>query len=297
MESAPHQSGKPRSRRRVRSRCTAPASVVQRRFIPAYHLLTDTDLAALEQHADWLLETIGVDFREDPIALELFASAGAKVEGDRIKFEPGLIRSLCSTTPSEFQLHSRDPNHNVTIGGDHIVLIPGYGSPFVTDLDKGRRYATLDDFEKLVKLTYLSPALHHSGGTVCEPTDIPVNKRHLDMVAAHLRLSTKPFMGSVTSPQRARDSIEMAQLVYGAEFMQQHAVMHLTSREMSRIAPGQAAYLSVLTNNGTMVERLLAWIQSRLVWLTAPVILTDWVNHWHSLTFILRPQNLVQSLK
>ena len=45
----------------------------------------------------------------------------------------------------------------------------------------------------------MSPHLHHSGGTVCEPVDVPVNKRHLDMVyAPHARLSDKPFMGSVT---------------------------------------------------------------------------------------------------
>ena len=76
-----------------------------------------------------------------------------------------------------------------------------------------------------MKLTYSSPWLHHSGGTVCEPTDIPVNKRHLDMVLAHLTLSTKPFMGGVTSPSRAQDSIDMARIVFGAAFMEENAVM------------------------------------------------------------------------
>ncbi len=111
------------------------------------------------------------------------------------------------------------------LGGNNVILMPGYGSPFVTDLDNGRRYATLEDFQNFVKLTYNTPYLHHSGGTVCEPTDIPVNKRHLHMVYSHLSLSTKPFMGGVTSPERARDSINMAQLVFGKEYMETHAVM------------------------------------------------------------------------
>ena len=72
------------------------------------------------------------------------------------------------------------------------------------DLEGGRRYGTLVDFENFVKLAYAIPWLHHSGGTVCEPVDIPVNKRHLDMVAAHLALSDKPFMGSVTARERGR---------------------------------------------------------------------------------------------
>ena len=81
------------------------------------------------------------------------------------------------------------------------------------------------DFQNFVKLTYATPYLHHSSGTVCEPTDIPVNKRHLDMVYAHLKLSNKPFMGGVTSPERARDSIEMAKIVFGSDFMETNAVM------------------------------------------------------------------------
>ncbi len=103
--------------------------------------------------------------------------------------------------------------------------MPGYGSPFVTDLDQGRRYACLEDFRNFVKLAYLSPWLHHSGGTICEPVDTPVNKRHLDMVHAHLSYSAKPFMGGVTSPERAQDSIDMARLVFGAAFMEENAVI------------------------------------------------------------------------
>ena len=73
---------------------------------------------------------------------------------------------------------------------------------FVRDLDNGRRYGTIEDFRNFVKLTYMTPFLHHSGGTVCEPVDVPVNKRHYDMVYAHMRYSDKAFMGSVTHPRR-----------------------------------------------------------------------------------------------
>src|SRR5205814_1830678 len=105
------------------------------------------------------------------------------------------------------------------------VLAPNYGSPFVRDLDKGRRYGTIEDFRNFVKLAYLSPHLHHSGGTVCEPVDVPVNKRHLDMVYSHIRYSDKPFMGSVTAPDRARDTVEMARLVFGPDYLEDHAVV------------------------------------------------------------------------
>ena len=203
---------------------TIPVAKITRK-VPAYNMLDEPSLQALENQADWILEEIGIDIRGDSEALELFRQAGASIQGTRVRFEPGLAKSLCASAPSVFQMHARDSKHNITIGGKNVVLTPSYGPPFVSDLDNGRRYATIEDFRNFVKLAYSSPWLHHSGGTVCEPVDIPVNKRHLDMVYSHLRYSTKPFMGSVTAPQRAQDSIDMAALVFGKEFMDQHCVI------------------------------------------------------------------------
>ena len=125
--------------------------------------------------------------------------------------------SIQATAPREFTQYARNPANNVEIGGMHTVFAPAYGSPFVLDLDQGRRYGTIEDFRNFVKLAYLTPFLHHSGGTVCEPVDLPVNKRHYDMVYAHMRYSDKPFMGSVTHPQRAQDTVDMARILFGED--------------------------------------------------------------------------------
>ena len=212
---------------RTAARAAVPAEAViqPRRRIPTYDLLDESSLDRLEVHADWILDEIGIEIRGDEEAVELFRGAGARIDGERVRFDAGLARNLCATAPSEFAMHGRDDRHTVTVGGDHVVFSPAYGSPFVSDLDEGRRYATLEDFENLVKLTYASPWLQHSGGTVCEPVDVPVNKRHLDMVYAHLRWSTKPFMGGVTSPERAEDSIDMARIAFGADRLEEHCVI------------------------------------------------------------------------
>ena len=155
-----------------------------------------------------------------------FGEAGADVQGTRVRFPRGMCREIVTATaPSMFTQVARNRERSVVIGGNNLVLAPAYGSPFVRDLDGGRRYATLEDFHNFVKLTYMTPFLHHSGGTVCEPVDIPIPKRHLDMVYAHLRWSDKPFMGSVTAPHRAADSVEMAALVFGAQFLEENTVI------------------------------------------------------------------------
>lgn len=195
------------------------------RNIPNFEVLNEEALEIIEANAETVLAEIGVNFVENPAALERWREAGADVEGERVRIPRGMARKLCSTAPSEFTQVARDPSKNVVIGGKNLVLAPVYGPPFVRDQAGGRRYATLDDFQKFVKLAYMSPWLHHSGGTVCEPTDVAVNKRHLDMLHAHMTLSNKPFMGSVTEPSRAQDSVDMCEILFGKEFVQNNTVM------------------------------------------------------------------------
>ncbi len=132
---------------------------------------------------------------------------------------------LVRSAPAEFTQHARNPDKSVVIGGNNVVMAPAYGSPFVRDLAGGRRYASLEDFRNFIKLTHASPWLHHSGGTICEPVDVPVNKRHLDMVYSHIKYNDQAFMGSVTIPERARDSVEMARILFGADFLDDHCVI------------------------------------------------------------------------
>ena len=195
------------------------------RNIPNFEILNEEALQIIEWNAETVLEEIGVNFVENPAALQRWREAGADVKGERVHIPRGLARKLCSTAPSSFTQHARNPLRNVEIGGRNLVLAPVYGPPFVRDADGGRRYATIEDFRNFVKLGYMSKWLHHSGGTVCEPTDIAVNKRHLDMLHAHMTLSDKPFMGSVTAPERAADSVAMAKILFGDAFVDQNTVM------------------------------------------------------------------------
>jgi trimethylamine--corrinoid protein Co-methyltransferase len=195
-----------------------------------YEILDEAQLDRIEATSERIMQEIGIEFRDDPEVVELFRDRGAEVEETaentwRLRFEPGLVRDILKTAPERFTQHARNPANNVEIGTDATIFLPSYGSPFMLDKEGNRRYATLDDFENLVKLAQSSPWLHHSGGTICEPTDIPVNKRHLDMVYAHIRYSDRPFLGSITAPERAADSIEMCRILFGEDFVDQNCVI------------------------------------------------------------------------
>ena len=234
-----------------------------RRKIPVFEALDEEGLALIEANAETILEEIGIEFRDDAEALALWKDAGADVDGERVRFPRGLCRKLIETAPAEFTQHARNPARSVQIGGANMVFAPVYGPPFVRDLDQGRRYATLEDFQNFVKLAYMTPAMHHSGGTVCEPVDVPVNKRHLDMVASHLRYSDKPFMGSVTAPERAEDSVAMAKIAFGADFVEANTVM--TSLINAN---------SPMTFDGTMLGALKVYARHNQAVIVTPFILS-----------------------
>lgn len=275
------------------------------RNIPVIEFLSEETLALIEYNADTVLEEIGVNFVDSPEALARWKAAGASIDGERVRIPRGLARELCKTAPSQFTQHARNPEKNVVIGGKTLVAAPVYGPPFVRDAEGGRRYATMDDFQKFVKLGYMSKYLHHSGGTVCEPTDVPVNKRHLDMLLAHMLYSDKPFMGSVTEPSRAQDSVDMCKILFGEDFVRDNTVMtslininspltfdnimmgalevFATNNQASIVSPfivgGAMAPVSVVgTLTQVMAEVLAGIAYSQLIKPGAPVIFGTFVT-------------------
>ena len=209
------------------------------RKIGIFEIMSEEGLEIIEHNADVVLEEIGIDFRDDPEAIAMWKDAGADIDGERVRFPKGLCRELLKSAPSEFVQHARNPERSVTIGGGNTVFAPVYGPPFVRDLDKGRRY-----------------------GTVCEPVDLPVNKRHLDMVAAHITLSDKPFMGSVTAPERAEDTVAMAKLALGEDFVDQNCcIINLINAN------------SPMTFDDTMVGALKVYARAGQATVISPFIL------------------------
>lgn len=204
-----------------------PSPHIQRTF-PFFDPLDAEQLQRLEGHVDWIIENIGIAFRDDPVALDIWRSQGVTPvgeHGDLIKADAKWIRELCSKAPREFVQLARNPERSVVIGGTNQVFAPIYGAPFVRDLEGGRRYGDMDAFDKLVKLTYMHPNLHHSGFVVCEPCDIPVSKRHLDMLLSHMTSSDKPHLGAITEMSRAQDSVDMAEILHGKDVMDQNCVI------------------------------------------------------------------------
>ena len=130
-----------------------------KRQLPFFEPLDEESVVRLEAQVDWIIQDVGIAFRDDPEALTLWREQPeARTEDDVVYAPADWIRELCRQAPSSFTQLARNPERSVTIGGHHQVFAPVYGAPFVRDLKKGRRYGDIDSFQDLVRLTYLSPA-------------------------------------------------------------------------------------------------------------------------------------------
>ncbi|MDA5558764.1 trimethylamine methyltransferase family protein [Shimia sp. MMG029] len=193
------------------------------RNIPLCEVMDGAQVERIDAASMDILENVGVQFRDD-IALEDWKKAGAKVEGEMVYLDRGLVRDLIATIPSDFTYHARNPANNVRLGGPHSVFVPMTGAPFLRDLEDVRRNPTLDDLAMFHKLSHMSPALHSTAHHIVEPYDHPISQRHLRITYSSMKHSDKMFMGMTTSPKNAEDVLDMCAILFGEDFIDSHPV-------------------------------------------------------------------------
>ncbi|MET1059382.1 MAG: trimethylamine methyltransferase family protein [Nocardioides sp.] len=185
-----------------------------RNRMPRYEVLSEQAMATLDGGWRRLMTEIGVEFL-DPRALELFRAAGQKVEDNTVFLDPDFVLEQVAKAPSEFEVQARNPEHSIHIGGDAMAFGAVYGPPFVRE-GEVRRDATMEDFRNFTKLAQAFPALDSAGGIICEPSDAPLDSRHLDMTYALQTLTDKVYMGNVVSGVNAADTLAMTSILFGS---------------------------------------------------------------------------------
>ena len=180
---------------------------------PRYEILSEDALEVLDKGWKRLVSEIGIEFMS-PWALEMLAAAGQKVEGDNVKFDPEWILEQVAKAPSEYQVHARNAENTVTIGGKNMVFSGVYGPPFAMR-GKERGNGTMEHFRNFTKLCQVFPEMDSAGGVIVEPDDAAMDSRHLDMTLALQTLTDKIYMGNVVRGENAEDCLNMAGIVFG----------------------------------------------------------------------------------
>ncbi|MBM3600584.1 MAG: trimethylamine methyltransferase family protein [Alphaproteobacteria bacterium] len=216
-----------RAAKLARARPVQPRAPYIVRNFPIMRILDEEGLQLIERNADTILQEVGMEFRGDPEVLDIFRAAGADVQGERVRFERGMCRKIIqASAPRAFDQRARNRANDIHIGGASAVFTPAGGAPFVHDIERGRRYGSHEDYLNLLKIAQTLPCIHTASGGICELVDVPVPQRHLHTVYAQFRYTDRAIKGVVRSPQAAIDTLEMAKLVFGDEFLQSNCCIY-----------------------------------------------------------------------
>jgi trimethylamine--corrinoid protein Co-methyltransferase len=225
-----------------------------------FEVLAPESLEVLDRGWKRILTEVGIEFLL-PESLDVFRAAGQKVVERTVFLDPEFVLEQIARAPSEFAVQARNPARSLHVGGDSMVFSAVYGPPFVRE-GTVRRDATFDDYQRLIRLVQGADALDTPGGVICEPNDLPLDSRHLQMVQALQTLSDKPYFGSVITGEAARDSIRMTEILFG-------------SRESIETTPAMFAIVNVnspLLYDDRMLEALHAYAAAG-----QPVIITPFL--------------------
>jgi trimethylamine--corrinoid protein Co-methyltransferase len=176
--------------------------------------LNKASLDTIHTYSLELLRDIGIRFPSEK-ALAIFKKHGFQVDGSMVYFEEKHIQKALQTVPAAFTIEARNPSRNMRIGETNYVIAPGYGPPFIIEPSGEKRDATLADVEIFCKLVQTSKYIDFNSAIVVQPNNVPTETAHLDLLLATLTLTDKPIMGSSVSETAARDSLKLAEIIWG----------------------------------------------------------------------------------
>ncbi len=190
-----------------------PFGQVERTFAPA-RVISDDQVAAIHTAALTLLATQGMRVLS-PEAQALYAAAGARVEDQTVRLDPGLVAERLATVPARFTLEARNPAKSLKLGGGFCIYASVGGPAYVMDNDRGRRDGTFAEMVDFLRLVQSLNVIHQEGGCPFEPMDLPAHTRHLDIFHAQIRHLDKSWQTQTLGRARTLDGIAMAAIMLG----------------------------------------------------------------------------------
>lgn len=178
--------------------------------------ISDEELNAIHNASMEILRKVGVAFHE-PEAIAIFKKLGAKTDDNVVYLDEKLVEKALESTPSQFTITARNPQHNITIGGENLVFAPGLGAAFIISKTGEQSQAVMEDYDNFCKLVQTSEYLDMNGFLMVTPWDVPAETAHLDMLFSNMTMCDKAFIGCSISRQAAKDALEMAGIVWGGK--------------------------------------------------------------------------------
>jgi len=183
---------------------------------PPLEFISADEVQLIHGTALRVVAELGLEFMHEG-AMKLMQSHGADVNFDTglVRMDAEMLMEWVAKAPSTFQVFARNPENNITLGGNHINFAPVSGPPNVSCLDKGRRPGSYEDQCNLIKLGQSLNVLSTTGGNPIEAIDLPAESRHLDLYLSKILFTDRTWGATAIGSERVEDALEMVAIGRG----------------------------------------------------------------------------------
>ena len=179
--------------------------------------LSPEGVERLHNAAMRILEEIGIQFL-NPDAVTILRRGGADIDPDGITVRMGrdMVMELVAKAPDQFTLTPRNPDRQITVGGNHMLFGNVSSPPNYWDLELNKKVpGTREQCRDLLKLTQYFNCIHFAGGYPVEPVDVHASVRHLDVLYDKLTIGDKVAHAYSLGAERVEDVMEMVRIAGG----------------------------------------------------------------------------------
>ena len=176
--------------------------------------LTEEGVQAIHNGAMRILEEIGIEFLNEE-GLEILRDAGCTIRDTNVRMGRDFVMEMLAKAPAQFTITPRNPERELTVGGNVILFGNVSSPPNYWDLKTGKTPGTMEQCRDLLKLTQYFNCIHFAGGYPVEPVDIHASVRHLHVLRDKLVLTDKAAHMYSLGAERIEDSMEMVRIAGG----------------------------------------------------------------------------------
>jgi trimethylamine--corrinoid protein Co-methyltransferase len=181
-----------------------------------FRVLSDEKIERIYQATLECLERTGVNVLNAE-ARDLFAQAGARVEGDRVRIPPSVVREALDSCPNGFNLWGRDGETRMDVFPGQVHFGPGlttsyFIDPYTGERQRSRRQdvaASARVIDALENIDYLMG--------LALPEDVPPERAPVYEFAEMVMNSRKPLMAWGHSLENIRDIYNIAAAAVSGE--------------------------------------------------------------------------------
>ncbi|MEM6307453.1 MAG: trimethylamine methyltransferase family protein [Pseudomonadota bacterium] len=202
-----------RTRKRRRGSDAAPTSTRQGNYrqlrspFPTMDVFSSDQAADMHESALHILQDMGMRVLLAE-ARDIFVRGGARVDGDMVYIGRDMVDAAVASAPKSITCRAGARDRDVVLELGSLVFQAGAGAPHATDLIRGRRPGSAQDYIEYLQLTHHFDVFQMVSPQV-EPQDVPTHLRHYFTTEAQMTWSDKfPFTFARGTPQ-VMDCFEM----------------------------------------------------------------------------------------